>query len=96
MTSAVSGKVIDAQNGRPVAGARIYFSEFPKDAVISSEDGKFLIRPIRKWQIAVIGTDLRPNYTLMTEAKSYRPASLNWYVGDDREQVIKLESGDVR
>ncbi len=43
----------------------------------------------------MIGTDSRPGYRIVAEASGYLVAHLNWDIGDDRPQVLKLQRGDA-
>ena len=75
---------------RPIDGATVRIVEFAQSVVITGANGSFQIEPLSKWQVAVLGTDLRPVYTLKAEAKGYLPAERRWDVGDDRSQTIEL------
>ena len=77
---------------QPIAGATVQIVEFPQSAVITGANGSFQIEPLRKWQVAVLGTDLRPVYALKAEAKGYLPTERHWDVGDDRSQTFELRA----
>src|SRR5437762_2591983 len=72
LTPEVSGKVVDARTGQPIAGARAYLADFPTDGAESALNGQFRIKPIQRWQVVPIGGDLRSGYVLVVEAAGYR------------------------
>ena len=91
----MTGVILDGATNHPIAGARVRIEEFPANAVVTASDGSFRIRSIRKWELVMIGTDSRPGYRIVAEASGYLVAHLNWDIGDDRPQVLKLQRGDA-
>jgi len=89
LTSEISGKVVDARTGQPVAGARTYLEAFPTEGTESAL-GQFHIKPIKRWQLVPIGGDLRSGYILVVEASGYSVARRNWEVGSGQVSEIKL------
>jgi hypothetical protein len=47
----VSGAVYDVANRKSLAGASLYFQDYPKQIVHTSTDGKFDFPPIYKWRM---------------------------------------------
>ena len=91
VTPSLSGVVLDRSTREPIVGAKVRVAEFPESVVTTSGDGSFLIRPIRKWQIFMIGTDSRPGYRITAEASGFLAAGQNWDVGDDRPLIVTLQ-----
>lgn len=90
VTPAVTGRVIDTGTRAPVPNAKVYVTEFPANAAKTSETGEYELQPNRRWEIAVLGTDRRPNYRLAVEADGYAREERVWYTGDDRPQQFEM------
>lgn len=94
VTPSVSGTVIDALSGKPIAGASVHIEEFPEKTAITKQDGQFFIAAIREWEVLSppeFGGDRRPAYRLIATAQNFEDGSRIWYIGDDRPQMIKLK-----
>jgi len=94
VTPSVSGVVIDAFSGNPVAGASVHIEEFPEKTTITKQDGQFFIAAIREWEVlspSEFSGDRRPAYRLIATAKDFEDGSRIWYIGDDRPQMIELK-----
>ena len=95
ITPTVSGRVIDANTQQPVYNAKVYFLEFPQEAVNTSSSGEFMIETIRKWQLVVVGTDINPDHALVVEANGYRTEQWN-YFEQVRPQLFELQADGMK
>lgn len=62
VTPSVSGTVLDASSGKPIAGAFVHIEDFPEKTAFTKE-GRFVIAEIREWVVLTppeFGGDRRP------------------------------------
>jgi hypothetical protein len=86
----ITGLVVDAITGVPIANAHIYLKDVPKAMTRSVSNGSFHIASVREWTAPPLGSDVRPSYRLVVEAQGYHSEYRRYDVGDDRPYVVKL------
>lgn len=89
-TTFIFGRVLDATTKLPIAGATLRYEDFPERVVQTTENGRFEFPSIVRWQIAALGTDLKPVHRLVIDAQHYYSTTTAIYSGDDTEKVIYL------
>jgi hypothetical protein len=86
----ITGRVVDASTGMPIANARVYLMDVPEAMTRSVSNGSFHVASVRKWSAPPLGSDVRPAYRLVIEAQGYHSEYRRYDVGDDRPYVIEL------
>jgi len=90
VSETLSGRVVDAESGGPIAGAHLYFADSPKDEAVSSADGQFALAEMRKWHTVVMGADLNGGRMLIVEAPGYPRQTHAVNFSDAKNVVIRL------
>jgi hypothetical protein len=90
VSASLSGRVVDAETGGPIAGAHLYFGEIAKDEVVSSADGQFSLAEMRKWHTVVMGEDVNGGRMLTVEAPGYPRQTQAVNFSDAKDVVIRL------
>jgi len=89
------GKVVDKQSGEPVAGARVYFKEYPTAAVFTNYDGTFDMPQRKKWIAVPLGPfdAAPPRLTLVVEAEGYHTVEIGnlraWEISQEKIELIR-------
>jgi hypothetical protein len=92
VTPAIEGVVLDATSHQPIFAAVIRLAELPENTTRTDSAGRFKLDAIRKWQVMLLGSDVRPVYTLEVEAPGYIINSRAWDTGNDRRQIVELQA----
>jgi hypothetical protein len=90
ISETLSGQVVDAGTGEPIAGAHLNFIDSPKEGVTSSADGQFTLSGTRRWQTVVMGADLNSARTLVAEAPSYERVRLSAKLEGSTNLVVRM------
>lgn len=70
----VFGKVTDATSDQPIAGAGVYYKEYPNQKTTTSKDGSFVLREVREQEKApplVLVDQPEARGTVVIEADGY-------------------------
>jgi hypothetical protein len=76
----VYGSVFDAANRKPIAGASLYYQEYPKKIIHTSADGRFEFPPVHGWSYIplLLPVDMFANSHLFVQATGYEPEVLDY------------------
>jgi hypothetical protein len=86
----ITGQIVDASTGIPIANARVYLMDVPEAVTRSVSNGSFHIASVRKWSAPLLGSDLRPTHRLVIVAQGYHSEHRIYDVGYDLPYVVKL------
>jgi len=93
MSPSVSGVVVNAKDGTPVADAKVYLNQFPSRGTQSGADGHYTIPAIRRWTLWTPGElmhERKPGYLIVADAPGYFQGQKTWDLDDTSPQTIKM------
>jgi hypothetical protein len=90
-TPSIAGSVRSSATGLPLAGVTITYVDFPKVVALTQDDGTFTLPAIRRWEVAVIGTDHQPVRLLTLNVAGYKASQVGIYVGGTERYAFVLE-----
>ena len=92
-TPHLAGTVTTRSPQQPVAGAKLYYVKFPKEAVWTSASGQFDFPPLYHWHVMPLApVDRFDREYLLVEATNCHTAHLEFsHWGEETNRMIYLE-----
>lgn len=91
-TPHLTGTVIDAVSHKPLAGVVLYYTDFSKLVKYTTQDGRFDLPPIYRWEFVPVNLDRFGQVSLIIKASEYQPTLRNYHgCGEYCDETIPLK-----